>query len=209
MGADVPKQFLEIDGKPILRHTVERFLEFDPGIHIVLVLPSSGKQHWKNYCAENNFLERYVACGGGITRFHSVQNALAYVPEGVLVAVHDGVRPLIDSELLQRLFDAAESLPAVVPVLKVEESLREVDPVGGGSSRVDRDRFVTVQTPQVFQSTVLKQAYGRAYSPSFTDDASVVEAAGVRVTLAAGLKRNIKITTPEDLERAAIFLKRL
>ena len=206
MGGELPKQFIEIEGKPILRHTIERFLEYDAGIHIVLVLPSDQKEYWKTYCREHDFLDRYVMVGGGITRFHSVQNALACVPEGALVAVHDGVRPFVNAQLLDRLFSAAERDGAAIPVMPVEESLREVDRERGISARADRDRFVTVQTPQVFKSSILKTAYKNAYSPTFTDDASVVEAAGVSVTLVPGLKGNIKITTPEDLRSAAFFL---
>jgi len=207
MGNSTPKQFLEIGGKPILRHTIEKFIDYQEDTSIILILPSELKEYWKNYCRENNFLDSYIMAAGGITRFHSVQNALKFVPEGALVAVHDGVRPLIDNDLLERLFSEAESAPAVVPTMPVEESLREIDG-NGNSFRVDRSLYYTVQTPQVFHSEVLKAAYENPYSPSFTDDASVVEAAGIHVSLVRGKKHNIKITTPEDLELASLLLAR-
>lgn len=205
MGSKVPKQFLEIAGKPILRHTVERFLEYDPNIGIIIVLPASGKEIWKQYCHESGFLERYTMATGGITRFHSVQNALRYVPDGALVAVHDGVRPFVTKGFIARMFDSAEKCEGVIPVLPAVDSLREVGR-DGASWIVDRSSIVTVQTPQIFRSEILKRAYGQVYSTSFTDDASVVEAAGYKITLQEGLRGNFKITSPEDLEMAeAIF----
>ena len=200
MGADKPKQFLEIGGKPILRRTMERFLEFDPRVRLIVVLPSAYKEYWKEYCRRSGFQCKFTIVSGGITRFHSVQNALKMVPGGALVAVHDGVRPVVSADLLQRVFDAAASSRAAIPVVPAVESLRILDE--NGSRPVDRSRYVTVQTPQVFHSSVLKAAYEKAYSPSFTDDASVVEAAGFPVTLVDGERSNIKITTPEDLRLA-------
>ena len=206
MGAAVPKQFLELGGKPILRLTVERFLEYDPSIGLVIVLPASGKETWKEYCASTGFLERYSMATGGITRFHSVQNALKYVPDGALVAIHDGVRPFVTKEFLAGMFDAAQRCEAVIPVVPVVDSLREVE-FSGESFQIDRSRIVAVQTPQIFRSEILKSAYKQAYSTSFTDDASVVEAAGFRVTLIEGLRGNFKITTPEDYEIASALCR--
>jgi len=206
MGNSVPKQFIEINGKPILRHTIEKFIDYQKDISIILILPSDSKEIWKDYCRRTGFLNRYIMATGGITRFHSVQNALKYVEDNSIVAVHDGVRPIIDGDLLGRLFQAAQDSPAVVPVMPVEESLREVDKIAATSVRVDRSRFCTVQTPQVFHSEILKMAYEKAYSPLFTDDASVVEEAGIQVTLVPGKKHNIKITTPEDLKLASLLL---
>ena len=208
MGADRPKQFLEIGGKPILRHTVERFLAFDPSVEIVLVLPKDRKEYWRTYCRENGFLERYSMVSGGITRFHSVQNALAYVGSGI-VAVHDAVRPLVTASLLARLYEEAETHAAVVPVVPVSDSVRRVGKDAAGeeiSGPVDREGLVLVQTPQVFRSDVLKDAYRQPFRPSFTDDASVVEAAGHAVKLVPGERFNIKITTPGDLSLAESLL---
>ena len=205
MGADRPKQFLEIGGKPILRHTIERFLDFDPEMEIIVVLPSDGKEWWRDYCRREGFLERYSMVSGGITRFHSVQNALRYVGDAGLVAIHDGVRPLVCRALLERLFSAAASAGAAIPAVPVVESVRRVD--NEKSVPVDRNGLVTVQTPQVFDAALLKAAYRQPFSTSFTDDASVVEASGKEVHLVAGERINIKITTPEDLVLAEELLK--
>ncbi|MBR4351613.1 MAG: 2-C-methyl-D-erythritol 4-phosphate cytidylyltransferase [Bacteroidales bacterium] len=200
MGADRPKQFLEIGGKPILRHTIERFLAFDPSFEVIVVLPSAQKEWWRDYCRQSGFLERYSIVSGGITRFHSVQNALRYVGKEGLVAVHDGVRPLVSRPLLERIFAAAEEAPAVIPAVPVVESVRKVEEEA--SVPVSRDGLVLVQTPQVFAAEVLRKAYDQPFSPSFTDDASVVEASGVRVHVVPGDRMNLKITTPEDLQYA-------
>lgn len=200
MGADRPKQFLEIGGKPILRHTIERFLAFDPSFEVIVVLPSAQKDWWRDYCRQSGFLERYSIVSGGITRFHSVQNALRYVGNEGLVAVHDGVRPLVSRPLLERIFAAAEEAPAVIPAVPVVESVRKVEEEA--SVPVSRDGLVLVQTPQVFAAEVLRKAYDQPFSPSFTDDASVVEASGVRVHVVPGDRMNLKITTPEDLQYA-------
>ena len=200
MGADRPKQFLEIGGKPILRHTIERFLAFDPSFEVIVVLPSAQKEWWRDYCRQSGFLERYSIFSGGITRFHSVQNALRFVGDEGLVAVHDGVRPLVSRALLERIFAAAEEAPAVIPAVPVVESVRRVEE--DASVPVSRDGLVLVQTPQVFAADVLKKAYDQPFSPSFTDDASVVEASGVRVHVVSGDRINLKITTPEDLQLA-------
>ena len=200
MGADRPKQFLEIGGKPILRHTIERFLAFDPSFEVIVVLPSAQKEWWRDYCRQSGFLERYSIVSGGITRFHSVQNALRFVGDEGLVAVHDGVRPLVSRALLERIFAAAEEVPAVIPAVPVVESVRRVEE--DASVPVSRDGLVLVQTPQVFAADVLKKAYDQPFSPSFTDDASVVEASGVRVHVVSGDRINLKITTPEDLQLA-------
>lgn len=200
MGADRPKQFLEIGGKPILRHTIERFLAFDPSFEVIVVLPTAQKEWWRDYCRQSGFLERYSIVSGGITRFHSVQNALRYVGNEGLVAVHDGVRPLVSRPLLERIFAAAEEAPAVIPAVPVVESVRKVEEEA--SVPVSRDGLVLVQTPQVFAAEVLRKAYDQPFSPSFTDDASVVEASGVRVHVVPGDRMNLKITTPEDLQYA-------
>ena len=168
------------------------------------MLPAAQKDWWRNYCRQNGFLERYTMVSGGITRFHSVQNALAYVGDDGVVAVHDGVRPMLSRELLQRLFDAAGEYPAVIPAVPVVESVRRMD--GDLSSPVNRDGLVLVQTPQLFDAGLLKAAYRQPFSPAFTDDASVVEAAGGTVHIIPGDRINLKITTPDDLAHAASLL---
>jgi len=208
MGAPIPKQFLEIGGLPILRHTAERFLEYDPEINVIFVLPTDWKKYWKEYCEENYFIERFSMDTGGITRFHSVKNALELVPDNALVAVHDGVRPFAAKELISSLFAAAEKEGAAIPATPLTDSVRELEEEGGSRS-VNRDGFVSVQTPQVFRSELLKAAYNQPFSKSFTDDASVVEAYGQKITLCPGDRENIKVTTPFDLTVAeAIFRSR-
>jgi len=204
MGADRPKQFLEICGKPILRHTIERFKAFDPTVDIILVLPEAQKGWWRDYCRQSGFLDRYTMVAGGITRFHSVQNALQYVTKDGVVAIHDGVRPLLSDGLLQRLYEAAESYPAVIPAIPVVESVRRVD--GEASAPVSRDGLVLVQTPQLFEVRSLKEAYRQPFSPAFTDDASVYEAAGGKVHIVPGDRINLKITTPDDMDYATALL---
>ena len=205
MGADRPKQFLEIGGKPILRHTIERFLSFDPDIEVIVVLPEAQKAWWRDYCRQNGFLERYSMVSGGITRFHSVQNALKYVGDEGVVAVHDGVRPLIRRDLLERTFEAAQQWRAVVPAVPVVESMRKMEGEED-SVPVSRDGMMLVQTPQLFDAGLLKNAYRQAFSTAFTDDASVVEASGVRVHIVPGDRINVKITTPDDLQLAVGLL---
>ena len=208
MHSALPKQFLELGGKPVLRRTLECFLEFDPKIHLVVVLPSDRIEYWREYCSRTGFRPTMKLVPGGMTRFHSVKNGLAQVPEGALVAIHDGVRPLLSADFLAELFRAAAHAEAVVPALPPVESLREV--LGAGASRaVDRSRFVSVQTPQVFRSTLIKAAYAQPYATIFTDDASVAEAAGIKISLCEGRRENIKITTPEDLALAQSIISRL
>lgn len=203
MGANVPKQFLMLGGKPILRHTIERFLEAEPDIHVVTVLPEAHIGLWRQYCAKEGFTCPQKMVQGGFTRFHSVKNALAHIPDGALVAVHDAVRPLVSVEKIRELFAAAETAPAVIPATPCTDTLKTVsknkDGVAEVTGSVDRSAVWGVQTPQVFHSEVLKQAYERGYDTLFTDDASVVSAAGVPVICLEGERTNIKITTPEDL----------
>ena len=204
MGAATPKQFLDLAGEPVLRRTVECFLGFDPPVEIILALPSSHRDWWRDYCRRTGFLKRYTMAPGGITRFHSVQNALEYVGDEGLVAVHDGVRPLLGRDLLERLFSEAETSDAVIPVVPVPDSVRRIVEVDGrrASEPVERDGLVRVQTPQVFRAQVIKEAYRQPFSPLFTDDASVVEASGVAVKAVPGDRVNLKVTTPEDLRLA-------
>ena len=210
MGADIPKQFLLLDGKPILRLTIERFLEAVPGIKVVTVLPEAHMDWWRQYCVKASFTCPQKMVQGGFTRFHSVKNALAQIPDGALVAVHDAVRPLVSAGLIRKLFTAAESAPAVIPATPCTDTLKAVTKRENGAFEVtgsiDRSTVWGVQTPQVFHSEVLKRAYDRGYDTSFTDDASVVGAAGIPVVCVEGERTNIKITTPEDLVLAQAFL---
>lgn len=194
MGASCPKQFLEIGGRAILHVTIQKFLEAYPDINVVTVLPKDHIDVWKKYCYEHNFNCRQTLVEGGITRFHSVRNGLEKVPEGALVAIHDGVRPLVSPKLIRDLFTSAETRPAVVPSVPVVDTIKTL-----AGEYVDRSNLLSVQTPQIFHSEVLKAAYLQPYKTSFTDDASVVEAAGEAVSYVPGERYNIKVTTPDDL----------
>ena len=210
MGASVPKQFLELSGKPILRLTMEKFLEAEPDIHILTVLPEAHIAYWRQYCLKAGFTCPQRLVKGGFTRFHSVKNALSYVPDGALVAVHDGVRPLISIGKIRELFAAAESVPALIPVLPVTDSLKVLEKQPDGSlaatgETIDRSRIWSAQTPQIFHSEKLKEAYSQGFDTLFTDDASVVQKYGIPLTFAEGERYNLKITTPEDLALARIL----
>ena len=213
MGGKVAKQFLELEGKPVLLRTIEMFREHFPGINIIMTIPQEYKEYWRNYCFEHNLWFKHTLASGGITRFHSVKNALEHVPDGAIVAVHDGVRPFVPKEMLHNLFTynfAAQGCAGVIPVMPSIESMRMrtygQDGMPDGSVTVNRDEYMFVQTPQVFDSTILKECYKKAYSPTFTDDASVVESSGYKVATCSGSRFNIKLTTPEDLTLARIFL---
>lgn len=204
MGGDLPKQFLPIGGKPVLMHTLEAFHRFDSAIELILVLPEEQQPYWKQLCDKHRFTIRHLIAAGGETRFHSVKNGLALVAEPEIVAVHDGVRPFVSQEVIRRCYDRAVTKKAVIPVVDVVETVRRI--TGSGSCTVNRDDYKLVQTPQVFDAELLKQAYAQDFMPSFTDDASVVEALGVPVCLVEGNRENIKITTPFDLKVAAALL---
>ncbi|WP_288148385.1 2-C-methyl-D-erythritol 4-phosphate cytidylyltransferase [Bacteroides acidifaciens] len=204
MGSELPKQFLPIGGKPVLMHTLEVFRKYDASLQIILVLPKEQQDFWKQLCEEHGFdVEHQIADGGG-TRFHSVKNGLALVREPGLVGVHDGVRPFVSVEVIQRCYDLAEEQKAVIPVVDVVETLRHL--TDDGSETVNRNDYKLVQTPQVFETELLKRAYAQEFTPFFTDDASVVEAMGIPVYLAEGNRENIKITTPFDLKVGSALL---
>ena len=208
MGGEVPKQFLLLDGRPILQRTIERFLEAEPELKVITVLPRAHFQTWKDLCAVHSFHCPQTLVAGGLTRFHSVQNALRKVPDGAVVSIHDGVRPLISAALVRRMLDRMESdedCPALLPVVPVVDTLRSTDP---GVPDPDRSKTVAVQTPQIFRSEAIKAAYGQAYDLSFTDDASVAARNGIPLAFEQGERFNLKITTPEDLVLAEAILTR-
>jgi 2-C-methyl-D-erythritol 4-phosphate cytidylyltransferase len=211
MGAPVPKQFLELKGKPILRLTLEKFIEAVPDLHVLTVLPEDHVSTWRDYCLKANFTCPQRLVKGGFTRFHSVKNALEHIPDGALVAVQDGVRPLMSVEKIRELFDAAVYVPALIPVLPVTDTLKVLEKRADGAlmttgERIDRSRIYGAQTPQIFHSELLKAAYSQGYDTLFTDDASVAEKYGIPLTFIEGERYNIKITTPEDLVLAKAIL---
>ncbi|MBO7067842.1 MAG: 2-C-methyl-D-erythritol 4-phosphate cytidylyltransferase [Bacteroidaceae bacterium] len=200
MGGDIPKQFLPVGGKPVLMRTVEVFRQAYPDINIILVLPVSQQEYWQQLCREYAFNIPFQIADGGETRFHSVGNGLKLIPddaEGV-VGIHDGVRPFVTVETILRCYDEAVVFGAVVPVVPVVETVRQLRK-DGTSFTVPRSEYNLVQTPQTFHISLLKEAYRQPYSSFFTDDASVVEALGKPVHLVEGNRENIKITTPADM----------
>lgn len=204
MGSERPKQFLCIGGKPILMHTLEAFYRYDATIHLVLVLPHSHQPLWAELCEEHHFTLPYKLVDGGETRFHSVKNGLSAIPNQGVVAIHDGVRPFLHSNMLDRCFQAVKIQRAVIPVINVVDTVRQQTP--DGSQTVDRNAYKLVQTPQLFKTSLLKQAYEQPYTTAFTDDASVVEAMGEKVALVEGSRENIKITTPFDMKVAEALI---
>lgn len=205
MGADLPKQFLPIGGKPVLMHTIDAFYAYDRDMRIILVLPHDQQAFWLDLCRKHRFDRPLQIADGGETRFHSVKNGLALVEAPALVGVHDGVRPFVSPEVIGRCYAEALQKRAVVPCIGVVETVRHLQ--DGRSVTVSRDEYRLVQTPQVFDAALLKQAYEQPYVSQFTDDASVVEAMGVSVSLVEGNRENIKITTPFDLKIASALLE--
>ena len=208
MGGSTPKQFLRMGGKSILRRTIERFIEADPAIKVITVLPERYLSEWKYTCVRENFDCPQILVPGGLTRFHSVRNALTRVPDGAVAAIHDGVRPFVSPALISKMFGMMDGeTRALIPVLPVTDTLRSTD---SSLPDPDRSKIVAVQTPQLFLSEDIRQAYAQAYSTAFTDDASVAAAAGIEVKTVEGERLNIKITTPEDiaLGEAIISLQR-
>lgn len=198
MGADMPKQYLEIAGKPVLMHTLERFKAFDESIEIITVLPENQLRFWADLQVKYSFkIPHTLVKGGGKARFFSVKNGLKFVDVPGLVAIHDGVRPFVSIDTIKRCFDAAEKLGNAIPVITPSDTLRMISE--RGSTPMNRTLVRQVQTPQVFSAELIKKAYLQEYLPEFTDDASVLEKTGVKINLVEGNRENIKITNPEDL----------
>ena len=206
MGSDIPKQFLPIGGKPVLMRTLERFREYSADLQIILVLPESQQDYWRQLCEEYHFDVKYWLTNGGETRFHSVQNGLALVPDDAVgvVGVHDGVRPFPAIKVIRNCYETARRTKAVIPVMPVVETVRHLSKEH--SETVPRGDYRLVQTPQTFDIQLLKAANRQPYNDGFTDDASVVEAFGFDITLVDGNRENIKITTPYDLKIAEVLI---
>ena len=201
MNADIPKQFLLLNGTPILMHTLKQFSHFK---EIVLVLPSSQFKYWQELCNTYNFRQKHTLVAGGITRFHSVKNGLEKIADNTIVAIHDGVRPLISTSLINDLVSETKSGIGVIPIIPIKDSIRKVE--GENSVHVDRSNLFVVQTPQCFLSTDIQKAYTQDFSNTFTDDASVFEANGGKINTLLGEEKNLKITTQEDLNIASILI---
>lgn len=208
-GAELPKQFLDLDGYPVVWWSMKAFHEEDPSTKIILVLPFDYIDFWKQLFNSFSDSQRigHEVVGGGETRTDSVNNALSLIPdEDCMIAVHDGARPLVSKEMIREGWLCCKNDKTAVPVVPVTDSLRELFPPEG-SVAVERSRFVAVQTPQIFDGRLLKAAYAQGEDSSFTDDASVVEMTGQRISLYHGETQNIKITYPGDIAIASLYLK--
>jgi 2-C-methyl-D-erythritol 4-phosphate cytidylyltransferase len=204
MGMETPKQFLELAGRPVLMHTIELFRKFSDTIEIITVLPENQLRFWTDLQKKYSFDIPHTLVRGGSKRFLSVKNGLEFVNPPGLVAIHDGVRPLVRIETIRRCFEVAEKYGNAIPVISPSDSLRCEDEKG--NLPVDRTRIKQVQTPQVFDVAKIKKAYLQGFDPSFTDDAMVLEKTGEKIRLVDGNRENIKITNPEDLFIAQTLL---
>lgn len=207
MKGKIPKQFLELNGKPVLMHTFEAFLKYDINTQFVLVLPEAQLINWKKLCVKYDFNIKHSLVSGGEMRFHSVKNGLSKIEEDGIVFIHDGVRPLVSAQTISNCYKTALEKGNALPVISPSESIRET--VNGDSRAVDRKRFYLVQTPQSFKVSIIKKAYEQHYQEKFTDDASVLENTGQKIHLVEGNRSNIKITYPEDLLIASSLQSRI
>ena len=202
-GANIPKQFLLIQNKPILIHTIERFFRHAPDSEIIVVLPKNQKKYWKNLCKQQSFTIKHKIVEGGKERFFSVKNGLKAVSETDFTAIHDSVRPLVSIDVIKRGFELAQTKNTAVPVIDVKNSYRIAEK--NKNSHFDRTKLKIVQTPQIFKTSIVKNAYNQEYCKTFTDDASVVEKFGYQIYLYEGNEENIKITTQTDLKIAEVL----
>ena len=205
MGSEIPKQYLDLAGKPVLMHTIERFRAFNDSLEVITVLPENQLRYWNELQKKYSFNIPQTLVKGGKARFFSVRNGLKFVDVPSLVAIHDGVRPFVSHDTIKRCFETAEKLGNAIPVISPEDSLRIV--TGQESTPVSRLQVKQVQTPQVFMSDLIKKAYLQDYLPEFTDDATVLERTGVKINLVEGNRENIKITSPEDMLIARTLIR--
>ena len=207
MGAGMPKQFLELEGRPVLMHTIERFKSFNETIEIITVLPEDQIRHWLYLQDQHKFIIPQTLVKGGTARFFSVRNGLQFVNTPGLVAIHDGVRPFVSIETIRKCFETAEAIGNAIPAVPVAESLRVIS--DDGNHPINRLNVRQIQTPQVFNAELLIKAYKQDYRPEFTDDATVLESTGEKINLIEGNRENIKITNPEDLVISKALLNSL
>ena len=212
MKSQEPKQFLLLKGRPVLMWSILDFVMACPDVNVVTVLPASHIGRWEELCIKHALDVPQKIVKGGITRFHSVRNALKVIPDGAIVAIHDGVRPLISQDLIRAMFDRMQGCRALVPVLPVTDTLKSLtrDASGNiiptGEPDPDRSRVYGAQTPQMFLSEEIKAAYGLPFDTSYTDDASVAAKYGIPLSYIEGERNNIKLTTPEDLSLAEFLI---
>lgn len=207
MQSALPKQFIELCGEPVLMHTIRAFYNSQSSPQIILALHGSYHELWAQLCTKHNFTIPHKIITGGQTRFHSIKNAVdSIADDDVLIAVHDAVRPLVSADIINEAYRCASDNGTAVTAVKSRDSIRQVN--GNRSESLNRDSIYLVQTPQTFQSAILKKAYEQPYIDTFTDDASVVEQSGVAITLIAGNYSNIKITFPEDIAIAEALINK-
>lgn len=204
MGTDTPKQFLPVAGKPVLMHTILKFYHCFRDIRIVVVLPFEQIETWNRIISAQRFIIPHHITGGGEERFYSVKNGLLAIEDSGLVAIHDGVRPLVSEEVIRRSFIEAERSGGAIPVTCPAESLRKISETG--SIPVNRTDYKLVQTPQTFRTKLIKKAYNKPFETRFTDDATVFEADGNTISLIEGNVENIKITRAFDLKVVESYL---
>jgi 2-C-methyl-D-erythritol 4-phosphate cytidylyltransferase len=205
MGGNVPKQYMDLQGKPLLIHTMEKFLSYDPAMKIILVLASGHRKFWDVISLSYPYVKNVEVAAGGLSRFESVKNGLQIIEDGVVVGIHDAVRPFVNHLTIKRCYATARKEGSAIPVIEMDESVRMIKS-GGRSSQLDRSTLRRIQTPQVFQSALIKKAYQQQKDHNFTDDGSVYESVFGHVSLVEGNRENIKITTPVDLEFAKLLM---
>ena len=205
MNTTIPKQFLLLQGEPVLMWTIKAFHQYNQEIGLIVTLPPDQVKYWQTLCEKHKFNIPHIIVEGGKTRHHSVKNAIDRIDNGSIVAVHDGVRPLVTNCLIRTCFDTASIMGNAVPAMELSDSIREV--TEDDNVTADRSRFRLVQTPQVFQSDILIDAFKQKYDPEFTDEATLVERAGHKIHLVRGQPDNIKITTALDLQIAATIIE--
>jgi len=206
MKSDIPKQFMLLNKRPVLMHTMQQFFAFHSKIELVIVLPENQLKTWQDLCVEHYITLKHKLVCGGESRFASVFNGLNEIEEEGIVFIHDGVRPLVSIDTIQRCYDATLLKGNAIPVMPVIESLRRIG--HEKNEAVNRAAFVSIQTPQVFMVNEIKEAYNMGFEPSFTDDAGVLERLGKKINLVEGNLENIKITTPYDIEIATTILNK-
>jgi len=203
MDSMIPKQFIELNKRPVLIRTIDKFYEYDSEIEIIVVLPLEMVPIWDRLCIEQNFTIKHKVAIGGDTRYHSVKSGLNEVIPGSLTAIHDGVRPMVSLETIRRCFDVAAEKGNAIPAILPPESIRAL--TGTGNRSIPREDVHLIQTPQVFQWDQLENAFEQEFTIEFTDDASVVESYGFRINLVEGNRENIKLTTPIDMKFAELY----
>ena len=205
MNTEIPKQYLPVSGLPVLMHSINAFHNYSQDVEIIVVLPPKDLKLWEELCKKYEFNLSVQITSGGDTRFQSVKNGLDRIESDGIVAIHDGVRPLVNKEIIAASYEIAALHGSAIAAVRLKESIRVTDK--DQTKTVDRSKYRIIQTPQTFQVSLIKKAYEIAENPQFTDDASVLEKSGYKISLFEGSYKNIKITTPEDMIIAEAFLK--